>query len=254
MPVVVQLFEPTDPAPDPATGAICPGDTLLLTARNGVAYSWSPATSLSDAGNDSTLAYPADNTDYTIEIVDSNGCTFLKEVPVDVYPEAYADAGDDARVFFGTSITLDASGNGQAQWSPLRWLNDPTVLQPVATPDSSLTYFLEITTINGCMAFDSVYLEVFYETKMFMPNAFSPNGDGKNDKFGPKWLNEFELDEFIIFNRWGQVVFKTNNPDHHWDGTLHGEPQPVGTYVYVIRGTGNRGETFYKKGNVTLIR
>ena len=197
---------------------------------------------------------PGQTTIYTLTIQDVNGCVFTDEVDITVYPTPWADAGIDGSVFIGESIQLNGTGNGSFEWTPHKWLDFPFSNSPQSTPDSSIWYTLTVTTTEGCTAYDSMYIKVHYETKVFMPNAFSPNGDGKNDVFGPKWYHEFQLVDFQIYNRWGTLVFSSSDANAAWDGTYKGVPQPVGTYTYIVRGVGNRGETFFKQGNIILIR
>lgn len=250
----VDVYPVTDPNAGPANAGICPGDAIQLTAQGGVSYDWSPRSSLDNRNAATPFASPSATTQYTVVIQDINGCTFSDTVSVTVYPAAWSEAGDDQSVFIGNSVILEGSGNGAYNWTPDKWLSDATIANPVATPDSSTTYTLTITTPDGCTAQDSVYIRVYYPTEMYMPNAFTPNGDGNNDLFGPVWFNEFELVYFRIFNRWGQLVYETNDPTAWWNGTANGVPQPMDTYVYMIRGVGNRGENFVQEGNVVLLR
>ncbi len=250
----INIFPPSDPAPYPQDASICPGDTLLLTAQNGVSYYWTGDPGITDNTNDSIWVYPEYSTAYVITITDSFSCGFSDTVQLEVYPHPVADAGEDQRVFYGESSVLHGYGNGTPRWSPLRWLSDPDIYTPEIKPDSSIYYVLTVLTDEQCSASDTVYVEVYYETLLYMASAFTPNGDGRNDYIGPIWFNEFELENFSIYNRWGELMFRTNDPNEKWDGRWRGIMQPVGSYVYIIEGHGNRGERFYKQGNFTLIR
>jgi gliding motility-associated-like protein len=250
----LKLYPVTDPNARPASQSICPGIPLQLNAENGVKYDWQPAQYLDNNQIANPVTTPYGSLTYTLTIEDKNGCIFKDWVDINVFPAAHADAGMDQSVFIGNSTNLEGSGNGRYLWTPAKWLSDPNMANPVTTPDSSITYVLEITTDNGCKAYDSVYIRVYYETKVYMPNAFTPNGDGKNDTYGPEWYHEFEVAYFRIFNRWGEMIFETTDPNHHWDGTVDGIPQPIGSYVYILRGWGNRDEAFFQQGQFTLIR
>ncbi len=252
--VEINVFPPSDPAPYPQDASICPGDSILLTAQNGVSYIWTGDPDITDNTNDSIWVAPDYSTDYVVTISDSFNCRFSDTVQIEVYVHPVADAGEDQRVFYGESSMLHGFGNGTPRWSPLRWLSDPDIYTPDIKPDSSIYYILTVLTDDGCRASDTVYIKVYYETLLYMASAFTPNGDGRNDLIGPIWYNEFELENFSIYNRWGDLMFRTSDPNEKWDGRWRGVIQPVGTYVYIIEGYGNRGERFYKQGNFTLIR
>ena len=87
-----------------------------------------------------------------------------------------------------------------------------------------------------------------------MPNAFSPNGDGLNDFIGLRSRGIEELERFLIFNRWGQLIFESNDINATWDGTFKGKPQEVGVYLFYVQARKFLGGEFFVKGNITLIR
>ncbi|MDB5281101.1 MAG: flagellar hook-length control protein FliK, partial [Bacteroidota bacterium] len=103
---------------------------------------------------------------------------------------------------------------------------------------------------------DSVELKVVScDSKMvFVPNTFTPNGDGLNDKLFVRGSGLRQLDYFRVFDRWGSLVFETHNMDQGWDGTIAGKPADVATYVYTLKGVCSSGSTVDKSGDVTLIR
>jgi gliding motility-associated-like protein len=111
---------------------------------------------------------------------------------------------------------------------------------------------------NGCSIMDSVLVEVIYPP-LEMPNAFTPNGDGVNDEIRPRGGNIVEM-EYRVYNRWGELLFKTTDPEESWNGTnQNGQPQPAGTYVYYVNATliendSQELETKSLKGNITLIK
>ena len=108
---------------------------------------------------------------------------------------------------------------------------------------------------GGCKARDKVTVYVLCNNaNVFIPNTFSPNGDGANDIFYPRGNGVYSIKMFRIFNRWGEVVFETTDLNKGWDGTFNGKPQPMGVYVYVIEAFTSTNDRFFKQGNVTLIR
>lgn len=243
-----------NPSAQPDSASICEGEYVLLAAQQGASYQWSPTTGLDDPTISSPTATPTSTTTYTIILTDAVGCTFTDSVFIRVYPAAIADAGIDQAIYAGESVSLKGSGNGAFSWSPSASLDNPFIAQPLASPADDQMYTLTVTTNGGCMAIDTTFIDVLYQTVVYVPTGFSPNGDGQNDVIRLRSFNQFELDVFEVYDRWGQLVFRTEDPSIAWDGTHHGKPLQMGTYIYFVRGTGNLGEPIRKQGNITLIR
>lgn len=135
----------------------------------------------------------------------------------------------------GGEILLDAtaSGNGlKYNWTPSTKLNNPAILQPIASPTDDAAYTLTATTSEGCKASDEATIKVL--KKPTVPNAFSPNGDGIHDRWNIPYLDSYPGAIVDIFNRYGQLVFHSKGYVQSWDGTFNGKPLPVGTYYYII--------------------
>lgn len=249
------IVQPTlDPSANPDSVAICEGETVELSAQNGVTYTWLPTNGLNTPNAATTSASPTSTTTYTISITDNAGCVFEDSVYIRVFPAAIADAGIDQAIYAGESITLKGAGNGAFIWSPSTSLDNPFIAQPLASPADDQTYVLTVTTNGGCIAYDTTFIDVLYQTVVFVPTGFTPNGDGQNDEIKIRSFNQFNLEVFEIYDRWGHRVFRTEDASIAWDGTLNGEPLQMGTYIYRIKGTGNLGEPIQKQGNITLIR
>jgi gliding motility-associated-like protein len=138
------------------------------------------------------------------------------------------------------------------QWTPEDKLDNPTVLSPTTVQlTDNTTYTLTATSNEGCTVSKSVLVKIFKQ--LYMPNAFTPNGDGRNDVFRIPPGASLILDEFSIYDRWGMKIFSTQNVSKGWDGTINGIPEPMGAYVYVIRGTNEKGKIFLKDSFI-LIR
>jgi gliding motility-associated-like protein len=119
----------------------------------------------------------------------------------------------------------------------------------------SVTYKVVVTNTNGCA--DSAYIKVkIFDThpQIFVPSAFTPNGDGLNDTFRPIAVGITKLDYFRVYNRWGQLVFSTTVNEQGWDGKIGGKEQASGTFVWLVHGVDFTGKTVFAKGTVTLIR
>ncbi|MFI5187317.1 MAG: gliding motility-associated C-terminal domain-containing protein [Chitinophagales bacterium] len=172
---------------------------------------------------------------------------------INVHPKPVANAGPDRVYIKGIPITISAIATGENisfTWSPQLYMSDTGTLDPTVTPPYDIIYSLFVQSSYGCTNKDSMKVTVV--SGIYVPNAFSPNGDGKNDYWRIPYL-DIGLDaEVNVFNRWGQLVYHVSGATVSWDGKLNGQPQDAGVYVYVI--------TFKKinypkiKGTFTLIR
>ena len=162
----------------------------------------------------------------------------------------------DTIIGLGQSVVLEAEVTGGVtsyQWTPADGLDNAYTAAPVATPSTTTTYQLIVTTDANCTATGKVSVGVFKTLKM--PGAFTPNGDGKNDLFRIPPSLAVKISAFAVYNRWGARVFYTRNPAAGWDGTFSGQLQPVGTYVWMIDYEDLlTGKPAQAKGTVILIR
>ncbi|MCS3802069.1 PKD domain-containing protein [Niastella sp. OAS944] len=165
----------------------------------------------------------------------NNGCSTVAQQPIEVYALPILDAGPDRTVKAGTAIQLPGVGKGeqlQYQWSPALFIDDVHIARPIAIPETDITYTLTATSGKGCIAKDEVTIKVI--DKIPVPNAFTPNNDGKNDTWKIPYLEMFENCSVRVYNRWGELVFNSNGYFQPWDGTRNGQQLPVGTYTYII--------------------
>lgn len=163
---------------------------------------------------------------------------------------------EDTTIKYNEEVTLNSEGAAiMWYWFPVDYLDDPMLKSPKARPLKPMKYSVVGLDQYGCRDTGYVSINVVYEPKLFIPNAFSPNGDGLNDEFG---VSNIQFERFLlmrIFNRHGEMVFETTNVDKRWDGTYNGQPAPQDVYYYEIRlALPNGGEQYYRKGDVTLIR
>jgi gliding motility-associated-like protein len=147
-----------------------------------------------------------------------------------------ANAGPDKTIIQGRSVVLEGSATGQSLnyfWLPPLYMDNAQLLQPTVNPPLDISYTLTVTSTNGCgTATDTMHVFVF--KGIFIPTAFSPNGDGLNDTWKIPALAAFPGFELAVFNRFGQRVFENKNAVIPWDGNFKGVPLPAGAYVYVI--------------------
>jgi len=240
---------------------ICFGDRVQLSGSIvGAGFAWSPTSSMINANTLFPIAGPSRTTQYVLTAIDTIGCDrpVSDTVTIIVTPPVNAYAGRDTFVVAGRPIQLSASGGSSYLWRPATGLDDPTTDAPIATLPAtidSIRYIARVTGAGGCFAEDDVIVRVFKTgPDLFVPSAFTPNGDGLNDIIRPVGVGIAQLQHFRIFNRWGQLIFSTVDIGKGWDGTYSGVKQPAGTYVYEAIGTDQLGNRIYRKGTLVLIR
>lgn len=182
-----------------------------------------------------------------------NGCYSTSAQSILVYPQPRADAGPTQYILQGDVGVLEGSGAGNNisfSWDPAdSILGDSHVPHPRVSPQNDLVYMLKVTSADGCL--DSSQVQVIVLKLPVVPNAFSPNGDGINDTWVIRYLNEYPQADVQVFNRWGQPVYHVTGYTTPWDGTYKGQPLPIGTYYWIIRpGNGRR----QMAGSVTILR
>lgn len=244
-----------------ADTVICYGTTAQLNGSIvGASFAWSPSAGLTNANTLTPLASPTTTTKYVLYVLDNQGCPKpgIDSVLVTVLPKINAFAGNDTTAVVGQPIQLTASGGTEYLWTPNTSLNNANVANPIGSYSGdieSIQYKVYVGNENGCI--DSAYVSVkVFKTapNIFVPTAFTPNSDGRNDVFRPIAAGISKMDYFRIYNRWGQLVFTTSTNGKGWDGRLNGKDQATGTYVWMIKGTDYTGKQFAAKGTVTLIR
>ena len=244
----------------PPDKIICYGFETTLESSNGpdYVYSWVPATGLDDPSSPAPDTRPEATLTYTLHINDST-CTaydssFSVEVVVRPNPVITAEKNNDIDCAVHAA-QLRADGGVSYQWQPVSGLNNPYSPAPIASVDTTTTYVVRGTGSNGCYAYDTltVYVTATGANTFVVPNAFTPNGDGHNDCFGVARWGDIQLEELMIYDRWGMRVFSTRNPSECWDGTYQGRQQPMGTYVYIIKARTYCGE-ITRKGTLMLVR
>jgi gliding motility-associated-like protein len=195
-------------------------------------------------------------TTYYAILLDPNGCADTLDVTVDTHPpfNLFLHNGDTT-IFLGDNIQLNATGAPFYYWNPTDYLTYSQSGNPQATPLEDITYTVTgVSLLQGCPQIDSFRVKVVPQ-QVFVPNAFSPNGDGNNDVFKVGTIrNMVNIPEFRVFNRWGQEMFYTTDVTKGWDGNYKGVKQDSGVYHYIIRVAYANGKTQFLKGDVTLIR
>lgn len=236
--------------------AVCYADTASLRASvTGSRFTWAPVNTLSDATSLSPLAFPLQTTTYILKAYDTLGCPKpgISTVTVKVFPPVVANAGNDTAIVKGQPLQLNGSGATRYEWSPASFLNNPDLQNPIATLSDNFSYTLKASNAIGCFDYDTILIKVFQTAPdIFVPNAFVPKG--VNRVLRPIPVGVTRIEYFRIYNRWGQLVFETSETGKGWDGTIGGQLQDTGTYVWVVQGVDYTGKRILRKGTAILIR
>ena len=232
----------------------------LKGSHDGRTFTWSPSSSLSGANTLTPVARPAGTTAYVLSSFDTRGCPKpgRDTVLVVVNPEVVAYAGSDTAVVVGQSLQLNANGGESYNWLPPTGLSNASVANPVGQYDGSIDsirYRVTVRDAIGCTDEATVTVKIFKSNpKVFVPSAFTPNSDGKNDVLRPIAVGLSKILYFRVYNRWGQMVFETTVNGKGWDGKVKGLLQGSETYAWIVKGEDFLGKTVFEKGTTTLIR
>ncbi|MDW8273399.1 MAG: gliding motility-associated C-terminal domain-containing protein, partial [Chitinophagales bacterium] len=231
--------------------SFCSGSSISLFAPGGFSsYLWS------NGDTSQSITISASNV-YSVTVTNSSGCTASASVAVTVLDNPVVSLPADTTIYENNAVQLipkiTGLDNGTFLWEPEVALSCTNCKSPVAKPEDSITYVLTYTDPKGCTDTAATTIYVLTGAKIYMPNAFTPNGDGNNDILLPRSIGVKEI-EWNIYNRWGEKIFETKDINVGWDGTYKGAEQPIGVYVYTMKvGFKNNTSAEYK-GSVTLIR
>jgi gliding motility-associated-like protein len=216
--------------------SICEGETVQLNASGGTRYKWDPATGLSNDTIPNPLAKPKDSTKYLMYLFNQYNCFDTASVRVNVWHKPVANAGPDLKTLVDKPIRIKGSASGTLvtySWTPNLYMIQSSTITPVVNPPQTMSYLLQVTSTLGCgISSDEVIVKVF--DKLQVPNVFTPNGDGINDKWEIDLLDSYTECRVDIFNRYGQIVFHSIGYERPWNGTYKNKPVPAGTYYYII--------------------
>lgn len=229
---------------------------ITVIAQNGspgYTYQWS------NGNTDAVNSQLGDGT-YSVTVSDSHGCSVSTSVQLN-QPLQYTILLDTvAEVYLGQTVTLNAQAiNGNPStwlWTPANDLSCATCPTTEAGPYNNMRYVVESVDDKGCRATAFVNVIVNGKYEIFVPNAFTPNGDGTNDYFEVFGNKEaWKQFEVTVFNRWGEKIYESSDMNFKWDGVFKGELQNPGVYVYTVKLVylNNYTDKMYK-GTLTLIR
>jgi gliding motility-associated-like protein len=259
---------------NPDTVHICEGNTNLYTVTSNVSsayispvYQWQVSTDAGSTWKDipgaNSITWLRSSTGagiywYRLAVneqssVGITACRIASNyVVINVHSKPVVDAGADRIIFNGENANLQGKVTGEAPviyWDPPDNLSSTTVLDPIASPSSEKKYSLHATSAFGCKNEDEMIVKVV--AGIFVPTAFTPNNDGKNDKWRIPFLDPMLGATVSVYNRYGQLIYQVESKVVEWDGTFNGKLQATGTFVYHI---GFRNGRKDMKGVFTLIR
>ena len=221
-------------------------------------WNWNFGNGTGTAAPPFTRTYNSSGTyNVSLTVTDVNNCKSLPAADVLIInPTPIVSAGPDKIAYYGYPVTLDASVLPPSVynylWTPSAGLSAINIIRPTALPSVNTTYVLQAEDVNThCKATDAVFVKSV--TEVYIPNAFTPDGNNRNDKWEIPALAQYPEAVVTIFNRYGQKIFETKNyVNNMWDGTFKGTKQPNGTYVYYINLNDSRKQVF--QGVITIIR
>lgn len=244
------------PAPSPViiadTMRVCEGDAITLSTSQPYAqYHWSTQETTASIG-------VTESGTYYVTVTDAFGCSASASSPVvTVIPSLAFTIFPDTSLELGNSITLgaDIDLNGSSVdsffWFPDVFISCANCESPVVTPAENQRYYLTVVSSDSCISTDSLSIRIILPDAYAIPNAFSPNNDGKNDKFYILKASGVTVKEFKVFNRWGQLLHDAPTP---WNGYYKDAPQDIGAYTYLFILQLFDGREVKEPGTVTLVR
>jgi gliding motility-associated-like protein len=247
-------------------GPLCPEQTInfegviVNEAHNpAISYQWYFENQLHDTALNTTYSFPKPGGLKNVLFVAKSqlGCidSTLKIIPID---SISIKTSEDTIIVLGYDFSLKVNTNEEVIWSPTNYIDDPQSKNPKFDfPDTGIyTYVVSAISKSGCINTDTINITVVKNPQMYLPNAFTPNGDGLNDVFRPTIVGYSIINTFEVYNRYGQLVYKAaNNNNPGWDGTYNERPADVGVYYYRITYTSPMSDERQElNGDVTLLR
>lgn len=232
---------------------VCYNAPFYVEGTGAQSYVWQPAERFTDNKAQKTQAIIEGGIKIMVTGFDSLGCFDTESRWIQIYPRPNFRAGNDFVISYGGSVQLAPESDFPVTWEYSPWLSCQNCNFPIATPHESTTFYAGVTSPYGCVEKDSVRVNV--RGLIYVPNAFTPDGDGLNDIFKARGtdISSFEME---IYNRWGELVFRSDDIDRGWNGSLRGNAYycPPDVYQYRIVATEHEGKVFELKGHVTLLR
>lgn len=239
----------------PEDTSACPGTRLNLKVSGADHYRWFPPAGLSDDTSAEPWLLVSGSMEYVVTGTNDSGCTGTDTVRITAYPSPDLKATVEGSLGCSAEpVWVHATGANTYSWQPAVYCDEPGKADTKVKPPHTLVFTVTGVNTQGCTGTDTV--TVWYEgaSVVHVPNAFTPNGDGLNDKIRPLVFCDFVLTAFRIYNRWGEEVFRTEDIHYGWDGTFKGVPLSGGVFYYLLQGKDHNEQHVVLKGDITLIR
>jgi gliding motility-associated-like protein len=238
---------------------ICESSPLNLFASGGKNYEWSPSNGLNATNIYNPVAILTDNSVFNVIISNGSCIPDTQSVSVIINKLPILSTSGDVTIMRGQNTQLSVSANEQSvfTWNFNNTLSCTGCRTPIASPVQTTTYTVRALDNFGCIAYADIKVNVIDDCSpeaIFVANAFTPNGDMLNDEIHVLSEVLLSVEDFSIYNRWGQLLFTSNDINIGWDGKFNGKEMPSGVYTYKVRATCINGNETIKAGNITLIR
>lgn len=230
---------------------ICPGGTAVLLADGGTNYRWYPPAYLSTPNMAFTTSSPPHEMNYAVYISDDYGCMDTGYVNVFLYDPPYIQVSEAKYPVVGDTINIWADTDGSVIWTPPYNISCTTCHETVVWPESNTVYTATVTDENGCTNYATVPIE--FEPIIYVPNAFTPDGDSFNNEFRAIAHNIKDF-KMYIFNRWGELIHTMDDLNDSWDGSYNGSLVLDDVYVWQIVYTDLNDIDHELRGHVTLLK
>lgn len=232
---------------------LCLGEKTTISASGGNTYLWAPPEGLSAVNLPAVVASPSVSTVYTVQVSNNTFCGNSATLMVVVNPRPKVFAGRDTVYNLDEPVMLSASGTGTISWISGENVECPSCWVSRVYPGGNECYVAQTLNEYGCAAQDMVCIEITNEFYVYIPNTFTPNNDGLNDVFYVvgSGISDFSME---IFNRWGQMVFRSTEQARGWDGHFKGDLAESAIYTYRVAYKGLNGKRYEKSGSVYLSR
>lgn len=260
----IQVIQPVILTATPDT-FVCKNSSVQLYASGANTYLWDASSFINNVNVSNPIVTPPSSTTFKVKGYSLYNC-FVDSANVYVEVKASPSVSfnsDTLQVMAGDQVTLQpiySSDVVSYLWTPGNYLNCTTCANPVVTTTNDMKYTVQVQNQYQCAASDSVFVAVFCAAgKIYIPTAFTPNGDGKNDVFYVMGKGVKQVNHFRIFDRWGNIVFERyncalNDATVGWNGTYNGLRANIGTYIYEVQVQCDTGTVFNYRGTVVLIR
>jgi len=232
---------------------ICEGESVKLNAGGSNTYMWYPATGLSSTLTAQTYANPKVTTVYSVQVSNGKNCPVTATVLIKVNPLPTVDAGPDVTYNLDEPMFLNAKGTGQLTWILGEGIICKDCPNTQIKPTNSGCYQIQAINEFGCKVIDEVCIDVSKDYNIYIPNVFTPNADGNNDLFLVYGTGITKL-EVIVFDRWGEKLFTSNEQLKGWDGKYKGVDLKEDVYPYQVIFNTLDGKKHTKTGHVTLLK